>query len=317
MAPPMIVEMQDTTTSKISKELVTMRRAGGSSALSRVLTLLVITSAGYEEDAIAAASLASREHPCRIVVVVQGAADGRTRLDAQIRLGGDAGAAEVIVLHTFGPDAHVDESLVSGLLLPDAPIVAWWPHGVPKDAASSPLGKIAHRRITDSGAETDPRAALFSLAESYRAGDTDLAWTRLTLWRAQLASVFDQLDPAQVTAATVTGAVDSPSTVLLAAWLRLCLKIPVTLASSPEGTGVRSVRFSLPSGDVELTRPPGDVAELYQPGQKAQLISLPQRPVADCLAEEMRRLDPDEVFGEVVREGLKRTNLRSIRASER
>lgn len=317
MAPPMIVQMQDTTTSKISKELVTMRRAGGSSALSRVLTLLVITSAGYEEDAIGAASLASREHPCRIVVVVQGAATGRTRLDAQIRLGGDAGAAEVIVLHTFGPDAHVDESLVSGLLLPDAPIVAWWPHGVPRDAANSPLGRIAHRRITDSGAEEDPRAALFSLAETYRAGDTDLAWTRLTLWRAQLASVFDQLDPGQVSSATVTGAVDSPSTVLLAAWLRLCLQIPVTLASSPEGTGVRSVRFALPTGDVELSRPPGDVAELYQPGQKAQRISLPQRPVADCLSEEMRRLDPDVVFGEVVREGLKQTDLRSIRASER
>lgn len=317
MAPPMIVEMQDTTTSKISKELVTMRRAGGSSALSRVLTLLVITRAGFEEDAISAAALASREHPCRIVVVVKGAITGTTRLDAQIRLGGDAGAAEVIVLHTFGPDAHVDESLVSGLLLPDAPIVAWWPHGVPKDAADTPLGRIAHRRITDSGADPDPRAALFSLADSYRAGDTDLAWTRLTLWRAQLASVFDQLDSAGVKTATVTGAVDSPSTVLLAAWLRLCLKIPVTLASSPEGTGVRSVRFARDAGDVELTRPPGDVAELYQPGQKAQLISLPQRSVADCLAEEMRRLDPDELFGEVVREGLKQTDLRSIRASER
>ena len=317
MAPPMITELKDTTTSKISKQLVTMRRQGGAVALSRVLTLLVITRAGFEEDAIDAASLASREHPCRIVVIVKGAPTGETRLDAEIRLGGDAGAAEVIVLRTFGPDAHVDESLVSGLLLPDAPIVAWWPHGVPKDAANTPLGKIAHRRITDSGAEKDPRKALFSLAKSYRAGDTDLAWTRLTLWRAQLASVLDQLDPGSLTSVTVTGAVDSPSTVLLAAWLRLCLEIPVTLASSPEGTGVRSVRFAREEGDVELSRPPGDVAELYQPGQKAQLISLPQRPVSDCLSEEMRRLDPDEVFGEVVREGLKRTNLRSIRASER
>ncbi len=317
MAPPMIVQMQDTTTSKISKKLVTMRSAGGSSALSRVLTLLVITRAGFEEAAISAAALASREHPCRIVVIVQGDPTEETRLDAQIRLGGEAGAAEVIVLHTFGPDAKVDESLVSGLLLPDAPIVAWWPHGVPADAANTPLGRIAHRRITDSGAEEDPRAALFSLAETYRAGDTDLAWTRLTLWRAQLASVFDQLDPALVTSATVTGAVDSPSTVLLAAWLRLRLRIPVTLASTPEGTGVRSVRFCRTAGDVELSRPPGDVAELYQPGQKAQLISLPQRSVSDCLSEEMRRLDPDELFGEVVREGLKLTNLRSIRASER
>lgn len=317
MAPAMIVDLQNTTTSKISKELVLMRQAQGVVALSRVLTLLVITRAGFEEDAIAAANLASREHPCRILVVVKGPVDGETSLDAQIRVGGDAGASEVIVMHTHGPAAHVDEALVSGLLLPDAPIVAWWPHGVPQDASQTPLGKIAHRRITDSGAEADPRAALFTLAASYRAGDTDLAWTRLTLWRAQLAAVFDQLDPTEVTAVTVTGAVDSPSTVLLAAWLTLCLEVPVTIASAPEGTGVRSVRFTRDRGDVELSRPTGDVAELYQPGQKPQLISLPQRPVADCLAEEMRRLDPDEIFGEVVREGLKRTNLRSIRPSER
>lgn len=317
MAPAMIVNLENTTTSKISKELVTMRQAQGVVALSRVLTLLVITRDGFEEDAIHAANLASREHPCRIVVVVKGKPTGDTRLDAEIRVGGDAGAAEVIVLRTFGAESHVDEALVSGLLLPDAPIVAWWPHGVPKDASQTPLGKIAHRRITDSGAEADPRKALFTLADSYKAGDTDLAWTRLTLWRAQLAAVFDQLDSAEVTAVTVKGAVDSPSTVLLAAWLTLCLDTPVTIASSPEGTGVRSVRFSRERGDVELHRPLGDVAELYQPGQKPQLISLPQRPVADCLAEEMRRLDPDEVFGEVVRVGLKRTNLRSIRPSER
>jgi glucose-6-phosphate dehydrogenase assembly protein OpcA len=43
------------------------------------------------------------------------------------------------------------------------------------------------------------------------------------------------------------------------------------------------------------------VAELTQPGQPAQRISLPRRSLRDCLAEELRRLDPDEVFGQVVR----------------
>ncbi|MET4147564.1 OpcA/G6PD domain-containing protein, partial [Arthrobacter sp. UYCo732] len=33
----------------------------------------------------------------------------------------------------------------------------------------------------------------------------------------------------------------------------------------------------------------------------AQRISLPRRSLKDCLAEELRRLDPDEVFGETVR----------------
>ncbi|GAA4377386.1 glucose-6-phosphate dehydrogenase assembly protein OpcA [Paeniglutamicibacter cryotolerans] len=313
----MIVDLKDTTTSKISKELLRIRQSGGVVALSRVLTLVVITRAGFEEDAIAAANLASREHPCRILVVVEGRRTGPTKLNAQIRVGGDAGASEVIVMHLSGPGNVADESMIAALLLPDAPIVAWWPHGVPKSPSTTPLGRIAHRRITDSAAEADPRKALFRIAAHHAPGDTDLAWTRLTLWRGQLASVFDQLDPAEVTAVTVTGAPDSPSTVLLAAWLTLCLDQPVTIASAPDGSGLRSVRFTRADGDVELSRPPGEVAELYQPGQAVQRISLPQRAVADCLAEEMRRLDPDEVFGEVMREGLKHTNLRSIRPSER
>ncbi|WP_173400889.1 OpcA/G6PD domain-containing protein, partial [Arthrobacter sp. 35/47] len=56
--------------------------------------------------------------------------------------------------------------------------------------------------------------------------------------------------------------------------------------------------------------------ELHQPDQPVQRISLPRRSLKDCLAEELRRLDPDDVFGEVITEGLARTNLRSVRTSE-
>jgi glucose-6-phosphate dehydrogenase assembly protein OpcA len=313
----MIVDLPGTTASKLAKELMNLRETGGVVALSRVLTLVVVTRDGFEEEAIEAANLASREHPCRIIVVVEGDKGAPTALNGQIRVGGDAGASEVVVLHVHGELSHADESLVAALLLPDAPIVAWWPHGAPEKASTTGIGRIAHRRITDSGSEEDPRRALFDLARSYVAGDTDLAWTRLTLWRAQLASVFDQLDRGEVLAVTVKGAADSPSTVLLAAWLTLRLDVPVTIASSPAGTGVRSVRFTRADGDVVLTRPDNDVAELYQPGQKVQRISLPRRHLSECLSEELRRLDPDEVFGEVLREGLQRTNLRSVTASER
>ncbi|MBN3497816.1 OpcA/G6PD domain-containing protein, partial [Arthrobacter pascens] len=47
----------------------------------------------------------------------------------------------------------------------------------------------------------------------------------------------------------------------------------------------------------QLFRPGLSIAELTQPGQPAQRISLPRRSLRDCLAEELRRLDPDEVFG--------------------
>ncbi|MBG6083477.1 glucose-6-phosphate dehydrogenase assembly protein OpcA [Zhihengliuella flava] len=313
----MIVDLEKTTTSKVAKQLQKLREAGGVVALSRVLTLVVLTTEGFEEPAIEAANLASREHPCRIIVVVEGTADRDTRLDAQIRVGGDAGASEVIVLRGQGELAATNQALVSGLLLPDAPIVAWWPHGVPEQASETPIGRIAHRRITDSQVEAAPRAALWRISDHYVAGDTDLAWTRITLWRAQLASVLDQIDPASISSVTVKGAGDSSSTDLLAAWLTLTLDVPVTIASTTPGTGVRSVRLSRADGDVVLTRPHGHVAELYQQDQPVQRISMPRRPLSDCLAEELRRLDPDEVFGEVVTEGLRKTNLRSVVASER
>ncbi len=313
----MIVDLPDTTTSKISKKIMALREAGGVIALGRVLTLVVVTRSGFEEDAIEAANEASREHPCRIIVLADAGASAPTRLDAQIRVGGDAGASEVIVLRGFGELAEESESLVAALLLPDAPIVAWWPHGAPRNACQTSIGRIAHRRITDSGNESDPVAALDNIRRTYKAGDTDLAWTRLTNWRIQLAAVLDQVDDSPVTAVEVEGASDSASTVLLAAWLTLALEVPVTIVADPAGTGIRRVRLCRRSGDIQLVRPGLTVAELTQPGQPAQRISLPRRSLRDCLAEELRRLDPDEVFGEVITMGLPRTNLRSVRPSER
>ncbi|WP_248761061.1 glucose-6-phosphate dehydrogenase assembly protein OpcA [Pseudarthrobacter sp. SSS035] len=296
----MIVDLPDTTTSSISKKIMALREQGGVIALGRVLTLVVVTKSGLEEEAIEAANEASREHPCRIIVLADAGAKGPTRLDAQIRVGGDAGASEVIVLRGYGELAEESESLVAALLLPDAPIVAWWPHGAPKSACETSIGRIAHRRITDSANEEDPQRALDNIRNTYKAGDTDLAWTRLTNWRIQLAAVLDLVDSSPVTAVAVEGASDSPSTLLLAAWLKLSLKAPVTVVAGLTGMGIRSVRLCRDTGDVQLSRPGRSVAELTQPGQPAQRISLPRRSLRDCLAEELRRLDPDSVFGDTV-----------------
>ncbi|KNC20426.1 OpcA protein [Arthrobacter sp. RIT-PI-e] len=308
----MIVDLPDTTTSKVSKKLMSLREQGGVVALGRVLTLVVVTTSGHEEEAIDAANEASREHPCRIIVLAEGSPDEPTRLDGQIRVGGDAGASEVVVLRGYGELSAENESLVSALLLPDAPIVAWWPHGAPEAASQTSIGGIARRRITDSATEQDPTAALSNLGRTYAAGDTDLAWTRLSNWRIQLAAVLDQLQGENpITSVTVEGAVDSPSTVLLAAWLMQALDVPGTITSAPAGTGLKRVVLAREGGDVELHRPGKDVAELHQPAQPVQRISLPRRSLRDCLAEELRRLDPDEVFGEVITEGLARTEPRS------
>ena len=303
----MIVKLPDTTTSKITKEIVKMREQGGVVALGRVLTLVVITQNGHEEEAIEAANLASREHPCRIIVLAAGSAEDKTRLDGEIRVGGDAGASEVIVLRCYGELATESESLISALLLPDAPIVAWWPNGAPESPSQSPVGKIAHRRITDSANEANPCEAIKHMGATYAAGDTDLAWTRLTNWRIQLAAALDHYDGTDpITALRVEGASDSPSTLLLASWLHRSLNVPITVTADPRGTGIRAVIIERKKGNVELIRPGTMEATLTQPGQPMQQVFLPRRSLQDCLAEELRRLDPDVVFGEVVTEGLKK-----------
>ena len=307
----MIVDLPNTTTNAIAKALVSLREEGGAVALGRVLTLIIATPLGDEEEAIEAANAASREHPMRVIVLSKHAGGRQreaARLDAEIRVGGDAGASEVIVLRAHGDTAADEEGLVTGLLLPDAPVVVWWPRVAPVSPSSSPLGKIAQRRITDAAAAANPLQALESLGANYSPGDTDFAWTRLTLWRAQLAAVLDQPPYEAVTGIQVAGSSDSPSTELLAAWLQQQLEVPVTLQITDPlhggGSGIHGVHLDRPSGRVDLERLKPNVATLTQPGQPTHDISLPRRNLRDCLAEELRRLDPDDLFGEVVQNGL-------------
>ncbi|BDZ38082.1 glucose-6-phosphate dehydrogenase assembly protein OpcA [Microbacterium suwonense] len=303
----MIIDLPDATVSQVAKQLVKVREEGGAVALGRVLTLIIVARNGVAEAAIDAANDASREHPMRVIVLITG--EGEAHLDAQIRVGGDAGASEVVVLRAFGDAASNTESLVTGILLPDAPVVAWWPEDAPTDAAASPLGRIAQRRITDAATSPDVRDRLALLGKTHAPGDTDLAWTRLTRWREQLAAVLDQPPYERVTAVEVRGAAASPSTALLAAWLRMALDVPVSWSyEDPEDwqEGIKSVRLTRASGDILLERPEPGVAILTQPGQPDHELHLPRRTLRECLAEELRRLDADVLYGRVITEGWNR-----------
>lgn len=301
----MIVDLPSTTMVDVSKALVRLRDAGGAVTLGRVLTLVIATSEDNVEDAVAASNEASREHPCRVIVMCAGNRRGSARIDAQIRVGGDAGASEVIVLRGYGPlaDPSVYDSLVTPLLLPDAPIVVWWPGKAPTAPAETPLGKIAQRRITDSSAADSPIAELDRLGKAYTDGDTDLAWTRLTPWRAQLAAAMDLRPGMPVTNVTVRGHEHSPSTILLGAWLGHALGAPVTREQVETPGGTRISGVSITAGDIAITldRTTATQAVLTDPAQPDREISLPRRRLEECLAEELRRLDADDVYGEVIR----------------
>lgn len=301
----MIIDLPSTTSSAINKKMVDMREKGGANAQGRVLTLVIVTDEESSEDPIAAANGASFEHPCRVIVVARGSRRGTARLDAQIRVGGDAGASEVIVLRLYGPLADHGAAVVVPLLLADAPVVAWWPGESPDVPAQDPIGGLAQRRITDSAAVKRPITALATRRAGYRAGDTDLAWTRLTIWRGLLAAALDQPPHEKVTEASVAGAADSASADLLAGWLALQLRCPVRrIKADRAGSGLRSVSLLRRSGEISLIRPEGVTATLSVNNQAPRELSLPRRNLRDCIAEELRRLDADDVYSEVLSKGL-------------
>ena len=87
--------------------------------------------------------------------------------------------------------------------------------------------------------------------------------------------------------------------VLLAAWLRWALDVPVDL-TPVAGPGITQVQLDTRQGLITLARPDGAVALLSRPGVPDSTIALPRRGLPDLLSEELRRLDPDEVYGDVL-----------------
>lgn len=301
----MIVDLPNTTTSAVSKKLVRLRHDVGAMTLGRVLTLVIILSDEAQADAaIEAAIDASRQHPCRIVALIPGNRRGLSRLDGQIRVGGDAGASEVVVLRLSGALAGHGDSVLVPLLLADSPVVAWWPDDAPPNVSESPIGAMAQRRITDAAQAANPRTELRRRAANYRPGDTDLAWTRITTWRGLLAAALDQPPYEPVVSATVGGAGDSPSADLMAAWLAHSLRCPVTRTRTGDGTGMTSVHLERAGESVDLVRPDSASATPVPPEQPLRRINPGRRELAACLADELRRLDPDEIYAETLTKGL-------------
>ncbi|MCX4692068.1 glucose-6-phosphate dehydrogenase assembly protein OpcA [Streptomyces sp. NPDC048255] len=300
----MRTELTDTTSSKVNRALLEARRAIGSPTMGLVLTLVLVTDEENAYDAVRAASEASREHPCRIIAVIKRTSRGphqrrATRLDAELRVGSDAGTGEIILLRLHGALTDQAGSVVLPLLVPDAPVVAWWPGDAPADLAGDPLGALAQRRITDAAAAVDPVGVLDVRAGGYQPGDTDLAWTRLTPWRALLAAALDQ-KPLPVTGARVESEPDNASAELLARWLEDRLGVPVARVAT-DGPVITGVSLQTTGGEIRVDRPGGALATLILPGSPDRRVALKVRSGAELIAEELRRLDADVVYGSALR----------------
>jgi glucose-6-phosphate dehydrogenase assembly protein OpcA len=293
-----MIRLDDTSGSAVAAAIADERRRLGSPTTGMVLTLLILSDEDNASDATNAAVEAARQHPMRIITLIPKPGKVAARLDAQISVGGDQGPGEVAELRLRGELAEFANSVAVPLLLPDTPVVAFWPGECPAVPADDHIGKHAQRRITDAAGAADPIAALKARSTGYRPGDTDLTWARLTPWRSVLASALDQ-DPTPITSVQIEAEPNNPSALLLQAWLSDSLKVDVSLADS-DGPGITAVRMLTNLGDISISRGDGVHAVLARPGAPDSPIALRRRDYAALVSEELRRLDPDEVYGRTI-----------------
>ena len=300
----------DTTGSAVVKELAAQRRTGGAVLSGVALTLVVVADESRVSDAEEAATHAAESHPCRVLVVVRRQIDAPApRLDAEVLIGGRLGPGEAVVMRMYGRLGLHAESVVLPLLAADAPVVTWWHAAPPDRLATDALSVVADRRITDSSIPEDSLAALRTRAADFAPGDTDLAWTRCTSWRAILASTVDAVsgrrgEPVQVTGGRIEGDPANPSAQLLGGWLssRSGQEIAVDAGGRVPGpSGVDSVLLQLDQKEevrIQADRKGG--ATISQPFRPDATVALPERALGDLLSEELRRLDSDEPYREAL-----------------
>jgi glucose-6-phosphate dehydrogenase assembly protein OpcA len=293
----MRTELTDTTARAVRTALMRACQQMGGLTTGVVLNLVVMTDEADQYDAMKAASQAGLEHPCQVLGVIARKPGGQRRLDAEVAVGENAPGQQVL-LRIYGElNEHVD-SVVTPLLVPDTPVVIWWPGKAPQAPAADPLGMLGQRRITDVVTSEAPKERLLQLAAGYQPGDTDLAWGRTTTWRSLLAATLDR-PVGEMLEATVAAEPDNPSAELMAAWLAGRLGVPVAREVSG-GPGVTEVNFVTDGGKVVISRLDGRNATLSKPGEPDRYVALHRRDIAELLGEELRRLDPDEVYGEAL-----------------
>jgi glucose-6-phosphate dehydrogenase assembly protein OpcA len=267
--------------------------------MGMVLTLIVVVDDEGAEDAMAQARAASKEHPARVLGVILGDARGAPQVHAQVGIG-QGWTGETALIWLRGEVVKHPDSVVLPLLLPDSPVAVWWASNAPMDPAGDPLGALAQRRITDAaGVTRGKQKAMHTLCAAYAPGNTDLAWTRLTPWRALLASALDQYE-LPVTSATVAAERISPSADLMAVWLRERLKVRVERKTS-KGPGITEIVLETKAGPIRITRRDGKLATISSPERPDRPIALKRLEIPALLAEELRRLDEDGVYADVAK----------------
>ena len=165
---------------------------------------------------------------------------------------------------------------------------------------------MSQRRITDSAACSGPIATLEAAPPRVlprRFGPGLVAADPLA--RASSASSYEVPPVSVPTKIEVAGSEENPSVVLMAAWLSRSLGVDAQIVDPSQDVldyaGVHGVRLTREDGTIDLTRVSDEAIVLTLPtDDSGQHVTMPRRTLNELLAEELRRLDPDEVYGEVL-----------------
>ncbi len=261
---------------KVRAMLAEVREKAGL-PLEDVTTLNLIGihfSQGAYERNRASMEAASALHPARLISLIAEPKKEPAAVVARVsmvRPRGSALALGRIVLTATGTAVRHLESALTGLLMPEVPLVVVW-SGRSEGALLQHAAESADRLIIDSG--TRPVAALGAVAQLLRRGAPvgDLAWARIFPWQALAADLLDlpnlrehrgHLQSARVTSLGAPG----PEAALLAGWFASRVpKAKVELVAGPAASpqsdflcpgDVQDLRFEAPPAVFTLRRDKG------------------------------------------------------------
>jgi glucose-6-phosphate dehydrogenase assembly protein OpcA len=173
-------------------------------AEARASVLNLIAVVGNEPELGAVSSVLDRlsvTNPSRTLILLAQHTREADKLEAQVSAqerteSGHRVSTERVILHAHGEPARHLASVAAPLLIPDLPVVLWWP-GRPQfdNALFDDLCELADRLVvdTDDGFDQSDLTRLLQVArrKKARAGIGDLNWARLIAWRHVAAQFFD------------------------------------------------------------------------------------------------------------------------------
>ena len=274
-----------TSVREIERGVTSLRTSSGSAApyqRTSVMTHTAWVPPEWVEAAEDVLSGLAERHPSRTIVLFpqpdqEDGLEGEVDVDAFPVGDGRQICTETIRIRLKGRRAAAPASVVQPLFLPDLPVFLRW-RGLPPFGADyfETLVDVVDRLIVDSTEWPDLPAPYGDLVNVFdRVAVSDIAWTRTSRWRPQLASLWPGV--ADVRRIRVIGTAAQAQ--LLAGWLRSRLDRPVEVEHEPSDRLV----------GVEIDGEPAP----FPPGDPPA--------AADLLSEELDRFSRDRIYEEAVR----------------